>query len=269
MVAHLIGRHSRYACVPVEARFHAEPEGLPGLLAGRVTPEEFASRMRDHWWQRIDSSGREAGLDRIATREHFDAALTEFEHAVGADPVGAAARLVRSLLGGVADSEGKGYWTEMTPASALNATSLLRLFPDMKLVHVVRDGRDVAASVARLWGWEPEAALEWWLRRVRRVFLEGQALPAGTMLTLRLERLVVSDRERSYSALFEFLRLEDEPETRRFFDERISPARMRTGPWSERLSEVRGARLAERYREMLVELEGEIGEPASELTREA
>jgi hypothetical protein len=268
VLARLIGRHSRYACVPVEARFHAEPEGLPGLLVGRVTPGEFANRMRDHWWQRIDSSGREAGLDRIATRELFDGALAEFEHAVGGDPAGAGARLVRRLLGGVADAEHKDCWIEMTPSTALNATSLLRLFPDMRIVHVVRDGRDVAASVARLWGWDPEEALEWWLRRVRRVFLEQRQLPAGTMLTLRLERLVVSDRERRYAELLEFLQLEDEPEMRRFFEERVSPARMRTGPWSERMSESRGLRLAERYREMLAELEDEVGELASELTGE-
>jgi hypothetical protein len=268
VLARLIGRHSRYACVPVEARFHAEPEGLPGLLVGRVTSEEFASRMRDHWWQRIDSSGREAGLDRITTRELFDAALAEFEQAVRGDPVGAGASLVRSLFGGVADAEGKPCWIEMTPSTAMNATSLLRLFPDMKIVHVVRDGRDVAASVSRLWGWDPEAALEWWLRRVRRVFLERRALPAGTMLTLRLERLVVSDRERSYAALLDFLRLEDEPEMRRFFEEGISPARMRTGPWRELMPEPRTQRFAERYREMLAELEDEVGELASELTRE-
>lgn len=268
MLARLIGRHSRYACVPMEARFHAEPEGLPGLLVGRVTPEEFASRMRGHWWQRIDTSGREAGLDQIATRELFDAALEEFEHAVRGDPAGAGATLVRRLLGAVADAEGKPCWVEMTPLTALNATSLLRLFPDMKIVHMVRDGRDVAASVARLWGWDPDEALEWWLRRVRRVFVEQRALPAGTMLTLRLERLVVSDRERSYAALLEFLRLEDEAEMRRFFEEGVSPARMRTGLWNERISEPHGLRLADRYREMLAELEDEVGELASELTRE-
>lgn len=268
MLARLIGSHSRYACVPVEARFHAEPEGLPGLLAGRVDAEAFAGRMREHWWQRIDSGGREAGLDQIAGRAVFDAALMEFERAVDRDPAGAGATLVRRLLGGVADAERKPSWVEMTPSTALNATSLLRLFPDMRIVHVVRDGRDVAASVARLWGWDPEEALEWWLRRVRRVFLEQRALPAGTMLTLRLERLVATDREQSYAALLEFLLLEEEAEMRRFFDERISPGRRRTGPWGEQLSEPRATRLAKRYREMLAELDEEIGEPASELTRE-
>src|SRR5215207_791878 len=110
LLARLIGHHSRYACVPIEARFHAEPEGLPGLLAGQVTPEEFASRMRDHWWQRIDTSGREAGLDRIASRQLFDAALTEFERAVHSDPASAGATLVRRLLGAVADAERKPCW---------------------------------------------------------------------------------------------------------------------------------------------------------------
>jgi hypothetical protein len=53
-----------------------------------------------------------------------------------------------------------------------------------------------------------------------------------------------------------------------FFDERVSPERMRTGPWRELMSEPRAQRFAERYREMLAELEDEAGELASELARE-
>jgi hypothetical protein len=216
----------------VEARFHAEPGGLPGLLAGEVAPEELVSRMRRRWWQRIDSSGREAGLDQIVSRAVFRAALAEFEREASGDPVAAGARLVRVLLGGVAEAERKPSWIEMTPATG-------------------------------------EYALEWWFRRVRRVFLEERALPAGTMLTLRLERLVVTDRERSYAALLDFLRMPDEPEMRRFFEERVSPERMRTPALRKPVPERLGRRLDERYGEMLAELEAEIGESASALVAEA
>jgi Sulfotransferase family len=264
----LVGRHSRYAFVPVEARFHAEPGGLPGLIAGQVTPEQFVSRMRSEWWQRIDSSGSEAGLDRIVSRRVFDAALAEFEERVRHDPVAAAAGLVRTLLGSLADADGKPSFVEMTPATGLNATTLARLFPDMRIVHVVRDGREVAGSVSRLWGWELEYALEWWFRRVRRVFLEERALPPGTVLTLRLERLVAKDRERSYAALLDFLRMGDEPEMRRFFDESISPKRMRTPALRKAVPEQLGRRLDRRYGEMLAELDAEIGESASALVDE-
>jgi hypothetical protein len=265
----LVGRHSRYAFVPVEARFHAEPGGLPGVLAGRVTPEEFVNRMRTERWQRIDSSGREAGLDQIAARSVFDAALAEFQRDVRNDTVAAGARLVRTLLGGVTEAERKPSFVEMTPATGLNATTLARLFPDMRIVHVVRDGREVAGSVSRLWGWELEYALEWWFRRVRRVFLEERALPAGTMLTLRLERLVATDRERSYAALLDFLRMGDEPEMRRFFDESISSKRMRTPALRKPVPEQLRRRLDARYGEMLAELDAETGESASALVDDA
>ena len=47
----LIGRHNRYALVPVEVRFHTDPEGFPGLLSGDVSPQAFVKRMRGFWWK--------------------------------------------------------------------------------------------------------------------------------------------------------------------------------------------------------------------------
>jgi hypothetical protein len=253
----------------VEARFHAEPDGLPGVLAGRVTAEDFADNMRRRWWQRIDSSGREAGLDQFVSRDTFDAALADFESAVGRDRVHAAADLVRRLLDGVAHAEEKPGWAEMTPHTALNATSLRRMFPRMRVVHALRDGRDVAASLARLWGWELGPALEWWMRRVRRIQLEQRALPAETMWTIRLERLVVTDRDRSYAALLDFLGLEDDAGMRRYFEEHISPSRMRAGAWREGLSADESRRFSARYREILAELDADGADWASDLAATA
>lgn len=69
----------------------------------------------------------------------------------GPEPVRAAMRaLVDSLLGGYARSRGKSRWAEKTPGSALHLPTLLELFPDAHLIHLVRDPLDVALSTVRI-----------------------------------------------------------------------------------------------------------------------
>jgi hypothetical protein len=54
---------------------------------------------------------------------------------------------------------------ERTPLHALHAKLIAELYPDAGVVHVIRDGRDVALSMVRRTWWGPEsiadAALEW------------------------------------------------------------------------------------------------------------
>lgn len=59
-------------------------------------------------------------------------------------------------------------WIEHTPQHALRAAMLLELFPGARFIHIVRDGRGVAASVLPL-TWGPntvERAAHWWLELV-------------------------------------------------------------------------------------------------------
>ena len=46
VLSQLLSRHNRYGLVPVEVRFHTDPDGFPGLLDGSVTPEQFVRRLR-------------------------------------------------------------------------------------------------------------------------------------------------------------------------------------------------------------------------------
>lgn len=44
-------------------------------------------------------------------------------------------------------------WVDHTPANIRYAWTLLHLFPDAKMIHIIRDGRAVAASILPLdWG---------------------------------------------------------------------------------------------------------------------
>lgn len=59
-------------------------------------------------------------------------------------------------------------WIDHTPKNALYAATLFRTFPEAKMIHIVRDGRAVAASVLPLdWGPnEIETAARFWAGRL-------------------------------------------------------------------------------------------------------
>ena len=60
--------------------------------------------------------------------------------------------LYRRLLEGVGESGASpAYISEKTPSNIFAAAHLLRLFPDAKFVHLVRDGRGVLASHRGVW----------------------------------------------------------------------------------------------------------------------
>jgi len=60
----------------------------------------------------------------------------------------AAREFVARLMGEYAASKGKARWAEKTPDNVLYADFLLELFPEAKVVHLVRDGLDVAMSTS-------------------------------------------------------------------------------------------------------------------------
>src|SRR6476661_436967 len=56
--------------------------------------------------------------------------------------------LVGLLFGAYALREDKPRWGDKTPENVLHVELLARLFPGAVFVHVIRDGREVAASLA-------------------------------------------------------------------------------------------------------------------------
>jgi len=61
--------------------------------------------------------------------------------------------LVDIILSELARSEGKVRWGDKTPGYVLDLDVLRALFPNCRVIHLVRDGRDVARSLAGLsWG---------------------------------------------------------------------------------------------------------------------
>jgi hypothetical protein len=61
--------------------------------------------------------------------------------------------IVRTIYAYMALTQGKSRWGGKTPDYTGSIESLIDFFPDIKIIHLVRDGRDVALSLYnRLWG---------------------------------------------------------------------------------------------------------------------
>jgi hypothetical protein len=273
VVANLLGRSSRYARVPIEARFHVNPQGFPDLLAGRVGPEEFLRKLRSFWWRRIRAGevapallrslalGRkQRGLYKVVPHERFEAAIAEFERAYPEGELEACRNLFLDLLWPLAAEAHRPGLVEMSCFTIAEGPTLLRLFGDAKLVHSVRDGRDAGVSkVSKRQkrahprdGWE---GLRWWEERLGRIEAGVREVPPEQLHAVSLDELVAGDREAAYSRLLEFLEIEDGSEMRGYFDREMSPEAAHRGRWRQGLSAGKQEALAEEYERTLERLE--------------
>ncbi len=171
----MLGAHPRCVAIP-EAQFL--PECLGALDRGEIAPCPRAvyDWIRRHrrfrrWEIEPDPEGLPAAEDN--------------------QPL---ARAMRWLVGRWAEAQGKPdaeLWIDHTPTHLRWGETLHRLFPAARFVHLVRDGRGVAASVMALpWGpCDPATAARWWARALA----DGLALEShlgDRVLRIRFEDLV-------------------------------------------------------------------------------
>jgi hypothetical protein len=277
-LARLLGRHSELADVPIEARFHCNKRGLPDLLEGRITLASYLAKLRGFWWHRVRVDGRPRGLYNLHRRAEFDAACERFEAHYPEDEIGAARRLVGDLLAPVARRAGKPTIVEMSSHNVKEAQTLLRLFPDARIIHALRDGRDSATSVSgKTWG--PDSAargIDWWADRLREIQRgvrgeeDGAAyeIPPESFHVVLLDDLVGPERERVYTELLEFAGVADEGPIREFFEREVTAEAAHTGRWRRELGPLGRGRVERRYAAALKTLEEE-GNHAAPVLRAA
>ncbi len=90
---------------------------------------------------------RMRGMYRFVERERFEAAAARFEARFEAERELACRRLFFDLLAFRADEreDGRGI-VEQSCDTIAQAETLIRIFPEARFIHVVRDGRDASAS---------------------------------------------------------------------------------------------------------------------------
>lgn len=139
-------------------------------------------------WKRLSQYGfpREEWLHRIAA--FFGGIQTDYAH-----------------------SRGKERWADKSPRYAMKLPFLMELFPDAQVVHVIRDGRDVAVSHRKRFGyWSSVKSAVKWPRYIREARAAARQLPESQYHELRYEELV-SDQEATLRRLMDFLGEEWDP----------------------------------------------------------
>jgi hypothetical protein len=261
IVARFIGRHNKFVAIPVECRFHVEDRGFPGLLDGSVPKEKFLQRLNGFWWKGRQR-GRQRGMHRILPRERFDAAVATFEERFDAEPEAACRSLFLDLLWPHAIARGASGIVEQSTDVVAAAPTLVRLFPEAKFIHVVRDGRDASASrVAQTRGLTyprtRRQGLDWWERRIRAIDAGAGAIPDDRLLEIRLEGLLVEQRRQAGRLIAKFAGVSMGPRLRNFIRIKMSSEEANQERWRRGLSDRRAEDIRQRYAEIIDRLEAD------------
>lgn len=140
------------------------------------------------------------------------------------------ADFIDAVLRAWARGQGKQRWGDKNPGYLGAIPLLARTFPDSQFIHVIRDGREVAAALeARTWG--PPSAVTgafWWRFKVAHGRRDGRRLPPERYLELRLDRLV-ADPQGELRLVCEYLGEQYAPEMlhyhERFRDQELKDSR--------------------------------------------
>jgi hypothetical protein len=162
------------------------------------------------------------GLPCYFTEQEFMEVFGEF-----------AARLLAGVTRGLEPGE---LFLEKTPDHALFVPEITRMLPESRVIHILRDPRDVVSSLlaaSRDWGraWAPRAAgpaAERWARHVRAARRAGDGLPPGRYREIHYEDLV-ADTVGKVADLACFLDLEWSDEAIREAVEANRPESIRSG----------------------------------------
>lgn len=145
-----------------------------------------------------DPSARLAVADRILAWERF--ADLKVAPEVVRERIVEGPPTLGSALGVVfreyAALYGKPRWGDKRPAYLYHLPTLLRLFPDAQIIHIVRDGRDCVASIQSMPWWQTGkvGAVTAWLQSMDLARRARARLRADQFYEVHYERLVVEPR---------------------------------------------------------------------------
>ncbi|WP_052665285.1 sulfotransferase family protein [Nitriliruptor alkaliphilus] len=252
----LLGEHPDLVTIHTELRFHAQGRAFGRLLEGSLPPDRYAHEFLDRYYGLTAGDGTPKGLQLLASRWEVTQALTAFRRAAAEDLPSAMRALVHRLVDPYARGRRAAGWVETTPGNAAVADALTAVLPRAHVVHIVRDGRDVAASIASMpWGpSEPVAALDRWAAGLRAADAAFRRADPARVHVVRFEDLVVRDRDATLTNLLDRIGIEDRTHIRARFDAKLDPGRSNLGRWRRDAGADAQATIDARYRAILDEL---------------
>jgi len=202
MLRLMLNRHSRLA-IPFESHFLRRV--LEELTTHRPLETAEVLRMADI-----------VTAERNFQTWHLDAAQVRQELIRRAPaPL---AQLVDVLYRMEIAPSGKPRWGDKTPYYYICWRQLMGLFPGSRLIHIIRDGRDVNLSLEKV-GWHGPTASDrarYWQQRVEMAQAAARELGPERNLIVRYEEVVLNTRA-TLELICDFLKEEFEPMMLNFF----------------------------------------------------
>ena len=108
---------------------------------------------------------------------------------------------------------GKPIWCEKTPRHLYHVNKIFKFFPNAKIVHIVRDGRDVADSLRNVFWRENNLSIQAheWLYNAKLGFEFQNRFPTDMFLTVFYEDFI-KNPEKVLGDICHFIGLELEPQ---------------------------------------------------------
>ena len=193
LLGSMLGAHPEIICLP-EGQFIAD---LMPCVDRAVVPSQIIDHIEKHWRFRVWEF--DLGSDRPAPGD------------VDATYRGAVEWLVRRY----ADANGRPsakIWVDQQPGHVRFLWRLLQHIPDAKVIHIIRDGRAVAASIMPLdWGPnEIHSAARIWKTSIGLGYAAGAFLGPDQLLHIHYEDLVQYP-ETTMRRIAEFVGVEFQP----------------------------------------------------------
>ena len=133
----------------------------------------------------------------------------------------------------------KKYLIDSTPENIKRSDVLLKIFPNSKFIHMIRDGRDSGYSeyvVMKDYKFSsdrktPFEGLDYWHKRIVQSHKSLEKISENLYLNIRLENLVDKNIEKEKEKIINFLNINNENKMENFFLTKIKKEFMHTGIW--------------------------------------
>jgi hypothetical protein len=208
-------------------RKRKEKERFAKILA------EFNKFIWEKWWDIDAPPPHGRGLVSGISKMDLENLLARLERELKINRKWAARRFMSSFISKQFGAGDEIYWVETTPMNIPEANKLQELFPNALFINMVRDPRDVIASLlTKKWGpTTPLEGLDWIESRLIAGHEALSVIKPNKKTTIALEDLAIDAREKTYRGLLDFLKISDEPAMQKFFVESMTPDAATSGRW--------------------------------------
>jgi len=259
IVGKLLGKHSGVKCgKPYEIKFLTDvfsltdvAYGMRNFASGEISRntelylklrphksyearlKKFSERMLDNWFERTNRLGQNSGLHLGISRKNLKSLLAKLHEEAKFDLEGAARAFFYDFVVSQRQYKGEPNWMDTSPPNIMHSAAIGKLLPNAKFIEMKRNPLDTIASVVRE-PWGPnniDGAMKWWLRRTDMAENAMAKIPNNQKLAIKLEDLIIHDRENSYRSLLAFLQLKDEEPMRKYFENEMLAEKLHENRW--------------------------------------